>query len=89
VTFQNYGEGLCLALEVPRKFLQLAPPPPKPEKPKPEKAAPPRPLPGTVVLDLPQFLEKSTRGKAKGKKGEPSWKSGTRALRRERRKPPK
>jgi hypothetical protein len=89
VTFQNYGEGLCLAREIPREFLQLAPPPLKPEKPKPEKAAPPRPLPGTVVLDLPEFLEKPGRAKAKGKKGEPAWKSGTRALRRQRRKPTK
>jgi putative RNA 2'-phosphotransferase len=86
ITWQRYGEHLYLALEIPRKFLQLAPPPPKPEKPKPEKAEPSRPLPGTVLLDLPEFLEKPPRGKAKGKKGEPTWKSGARALRRERRK---
>ncbi len=89
VAFQGYGEGLYLALDIPREFVQLASPPPKPEKPKPEKPVAPPPLPGTVVMDLPQFLEKSARGTAKGKKGEPSWKSGTRALRRERRKPPK
>ena len=89
LTFQTYGEGLCLAQEIPRKFLQLASPPPKPEKPKPEKVAPPRALPGTVVLDLPEFLERPVRAKAKSKKGEPAWKSGTRALRRERRKTPK
>jgi putative RNA 2'-phosphotransferase len=89
VTFQGYGEGLYLTLDVPREFLQLAPPPLKPEKPKPEKVAPPRPLPGTVTLDLPQFLEKPLRAKAKGKKDEPTWKSGARALRRERRKPQK
>ena len=59
------------------------------EKAKPEKAAPPRPLPGTVVLDLPEFLGKPARPKDRGKKGEPAWKSGTRALRRERRKPGK
>jgi len=86
VIWEKYGEHLYLAQEVPRKFLQLASPPPKPEKPKPEKAAPPRPLPGTVALELPDFLEKPLRGKAKGKKDEPTWKSGTRALRRERRK---
>lgn len=84
--WEKYGEHLYLAREVPRKFLQLPPPPPKPEKPKPEKKAPPPPLPGTVVLDLPDMLEKPVRGKAKGKKDEPAWKSGTRALRRERRK---
>jgi putative RNA 2'-phosphotransferase len=86
VTWERYGEHLYLAQEVPRQFLQLAPPPPKPEKPRPEKAPPPRPLPGTVALDLPDFMERPLRGKAKGKKDEPAWKSGARALRRERRK---
>jgi putative RNA 2'-phosphotransferase len=87
VAFVGYGENLCLAQEIPRPFLQLAPPPQKqPEKPKPEKASPPRPLPGTVVLDLPDFLQKPARARNKDKKGEPAWKSGTRALRRERRK---
>jgi putative RNA 2'-phosphotransferase len=89
VTFVGYGEDFWLAGEIPRQFLQLAPPPVKPirpEKPKPEKAAPPRPLPGTIVMDLPDFLAKPMRAKSKDKKGEPAWKSGTRALRRERRK---
>lgn len=89
VSFDKYGDHLYLALEVPRKFLQLAPPPQKPEKPKPDKAVPPPPLPGTVVLNLPDVLEKPLRASRKGKKGEPSWKSGARALRRERRKTPK
>ena len=85
----NYGEDLSLAREIPRQFLQLAPPPVKPqrsEKPKPEKAAPSHPLPGTVAMDLPDFLAKASRPRNKDKKGEPAWKSGTRALRRERRK---
>ncbi len=86
VAFQQYGDDFYLALEIPRTLIHLAPPPPTPEKAKPEKAPPPRPLPGTVVLDLPAFLEKPVRGKSKGKKHEPEWKSGTRALRRERRK---
>jgi putative RNA 2'-phosphotransferase len=90
VVFVAYGEDLFLAQETPRPFLQLAPPPVKqPEKPKPEKAPPPRPLPGTVVLDLPEFLGKPARPRSKDKKGEPAWKFGTRALRRERRKPGK
>jgi len=89
VAFQGYGEGHFLAGNIPREFLQLAPPPQKREKPRPEKPAPPRPLPGTVVLDLPQFLEKAAGARAKGKKGEPAWKAGTRALRRDRRKPSK
>jgi putative RNA 2'-phosphotransferase len=89
IAFQGYGEGFFLAREIPRAFLQLPTPPQKPDKPKPEKAQPPRPLPGTVVLNLPEFLAKPPRPKDRGKKGEPAWKSGTRALRRERRKPPK
>jgi putative RNA 2'-phosphotransferase len=86
VAFVAYGEDLSLAQEIPRQFLQLAPPPVKPEKLKPEKAPPPRPLPGTIVLDLPDFLGKPARPRSKDKKGEPAWKSGTRVLRRERRK---
>jgi putative RNA 2'-phosphotransferase len=90
VALESYGEELCLAREIPREFLQLAPPPlkpQKPEKPKPDKAAPP--LPGSVLMDLPEFLGKPARPRNKGKKSEPAWKSGTRALRRERRKTPK
>ena len=92
VAMENYGEELCLAREIPREFLQLSPPPvkpQKPEKPKPEKAAPSPPLPGSVLMDLPDFLAKSQRPRSKGKKSEPAWKSGTRALRRDRRKSPK
>lgn len=92
VFFENYGENLTLAREIPRSFLQLAPPPAKPqkpEKPKPEKAPPLPAHPGSVVLDLPDFLAKAARPRSKGKKDEAAWKSGTRALRRERRKPPK
>lgn len=88
VVLQGYGKGLYLAEEVPREFLQLAPPPQKREKPRPEKAPPPPPLSGTVVLDLPQFLAKPASGKGKGKQDEPAWKAGTRALRRKRRKSP-
>jgi putative RNA 2'-phosphotransferase len=89
VMFQPYGEDFYLSLEVPRKFVHLAPPPQQPEKPKPEKALLLRPLPGPVLMDLPDFLEKPVRARSKGKKREPAWKSGTRALRRQRRKPPK
>lgn len=86
VTLEGYGQEFWLAREIPRRFLQLATPPQKPEKPKPEKATPPRPLPGTMWLDLPEFLERPQRARGKGKKDEPEWKSGTRALRRRRRK---
>jgi len=86
VRFEGYGEDFYLSREIPRRFVQLAPPPQKPEKPKPEKAAPARPLPGTVVFDLPEFLGKPERTKGRSRKDEPTWKSGARALRRERRK---
>jgi len=89
LAFQGYGEGLFLTGAIPREFLQVPPPPQKREKPKAEKPAPPPPLPGSVLLDLPQFLGKPADARGKGKKGEPAWKSGTRALRRERRKTPK
>ena len=46
----------------------------------------PPPLPGSVLLDLPDFLAKPIRPRSKDKRGEPAWKPGTRALRRERRK---
>ncbi len=92
IYLENYGENLSQAREIPRQFLQLAPPPVKPvrpEKSRPEKAAPPPTHPGSVMLDLPDFLAKANRPRSKDKKGEPAWKSGTRALRRERRKPDK
>ncbi len=85
VAFVQYGENFFLAWEIPRKFLEVPPPPPQPEKPKVEKAPP---TPGSVVLGLPDFLEKPALA-GKGKKGEPAWKSGARALRRERRRNPK
>uniref|UniRef100_A0A7V6DNY9 RNA 2'-phosphotransferase n=1 Tax=Desulfobacca acetoxidans TaxID=60893 RepID=A0A7V6DNY9_9BACT len=89
VALVAYGEDLYLAQEIGRPFLHLPPPPVtfvKPEKPKPERAPVPRPLPGAVMLGFPEFLEKAARPRSKDKKGEPAWKSGTRALRRERRK---
>uniref|UniRef100_A0A7C5AKU8 RNA 2'-phosphotransferase n=1 Tax=Desulfobacca acetoxidans TaxID=60893 RepID=A0A7C5AKU8_9BACT len=89
VVFQGYGEGLFLAERIPREYLQLAPPPVKGEKAKPRKPSPTQTLPGAVLLDLAQFLEKPGPLRGKDRKGEPSWKAGTRALRRERRKPPK
>jgi len=55
VSFEAYGEELFLTAAVPREFLQLNAPPREAEKPQ----APPRPqpVPGGVVLDLPQFLQ--------------------------------
>jgi putative RNA 2'-phosphotransferase len=86
VDFQGYGEGLYLARNIPLEFLQIPPVPPSRETPKAEKPAPPSP-PGSLMLDLPGWLEKTVPGRGKkGKRDEPAWKAGTRALRRERRR---
>ncbi|MFZ5449868.1 MAG: RNA 2'-phosphotransferase [Thermodesulfobacteriota bacterium] len=84
IAFTGYGEDLYLAPALPRDVLQLPPPPPIPEKPKPEKARPAAPAPGSFFPDLPGMFQPAP--KAKGKKGEPAWKTGTRALRKERAK---
>lgn len=84
IKFQGYGEGLFLAPALPRDFLQMRPPPQAPEKPKAEKAPAPLPTPGGFTLELSHLLQKAGN-KAKGKKPEPAWKSGARALRKKRR----
>ena len=82
--FTGYGEGLYLAPALPRDLLQLPPPPQAPEKPKPEKIQPP--TPGTFALDLPGMFPPAPKPKRTGKKAEPAWKAGTRALRKKRRR---
>jgi putative RNA 2'-phosphotransferase len=86
VSFTGYGEGLYLAPALPREVLQLPPPPPAAEKPKPEKPQPPVLTPGTFTLDLPGMFQPPTKDRGKGRKDEPAWKSGTRALRKQREK---
>jgi len=82
--FTGYGEGFYLAPALPREALQLPPPPP--DKPKPEKARPPVPTPGAFILDLPAMFQPVAEGRGKGRKREPAWKAGTRALRKQREK---
>lgn len=84
ISLTGYGEGLYLAPALPRDLLQLPTPPQVPDKPKPEKPRPP--TPGTFFLDLPGTLPPALKPKGKGKKAEPIWKAGTRALRKERAK---
>jgi putative RNA 2'-phosphotransferase len=85
IKFSGYGEGLYLAPALPRDLLQLPPPPQVPDKPKPEAARPP--TPGTFFPDLPgMFQPAPKKPKGKGKKAEPAWKAGTRALRKNRRR---
>jgi putative RNA 2'-phosphotransferase len=84
--FTGYGEGLYLAPALPRDFLQLPPPPQTPEKPRPEKVRPAAPTPGSFTLDLPGMLPPAATPRSKGKKDEPDWKAGARALRRDRKK---
>ena len=86
VSFTGYGEGLYLAPALDRDFLQLPPPPQAPEKPKAEKPRPTAPTPGSFTLDLPGMLPPATKPRSKGKKSEPDWKAGTRALRKQREK---
>jgi putative RNA 2'-phosphotransferase len=86
VSFTGYGDGLYLAPALPRDLLQLPPPPQVPEKPKAEKPRPQAPTPGSFTLDLPGMAPPAARPRAKGKKTEPAWKAGTRALRKQRRK---
>jgi putative RNA 2'-phosphotransferase len=83
ISFTGYGEGLYLAPALPRDLLQLPPPPPIPDKAQPEKPRAAPPTPGTFTLDLPGMLQPGTKPWSKGKKDEPAWKAGTRALRRE------
>jgi putative RNA 2'-phosphotransferase len=84
VSFTGYGEGLYLAPALPRDLLQLPPPPPAAEKPKPEEPRPPAFTPGTFTLDLPGMFQPLSKGRGKGRKDEPAWKAGTRALRKQR-----
>ena len=86
VSFTGYGEGLYLAPALPRDFLQLPPPPQSTEKPKPEKPRPQAPTPGSFVLDLGGMPQPGGKPRSKGKKDEPVWKAGTRALRKQREK---
>lgn len=89
INFEGYGESLFLAGSIPREFLQLAPPPVKPAKAESAKTPPPKVVPGSVPLDLAQFLSGPRPIRGKDRKGEPAWKTAHRALKRERRKPPK
>jgi len=81
-TFTGYGEEFFLALSIPRPFLQLPAPPEPAEKPKTAKPLPPPPTPGTFRLELPTPGAKPPP--RRGKKAEPPWKAGARALRKKR-----
>jgi len=84
LSFTGYGEGLYLAPALPRDVLQLPPPPQAVDKPKAEKPRPAAPTPGSFALDLPGMLPPAAKPRSKGKKDEPDWKAGTRALRKQR-----
>jgi len=86
LSFTGYGEGLYLAPALPRDFLQLPPPPQSMEKPKPSIPRPQAPTPGSFTLDLAGVVQPGTKPRSKGKKDEPAWKAGTRALRKQREK---
>jgi putative RNA 2'-phosphotransferase len=83
IEFIGYGEEFFLAQSIARDFLQLPEPLVQEVKPKVPKAAPTPPTPGSFLIDLSQPLGKPPR--LRGKKAEPAWKAGTRALRKKRR----
>jgi putative RNA 2'-phosphotransferase len=85
IAFTGYGEGLYLAPGLSRDLLQLPPPPQVPDKPKVEKTRAAAPTPGSFFPDLPGMPQAAPKYKGKGKKAEPAWKAGTRALRKKRR----
>ena len=82
IAFTGYGEELYLAGQLPREFLTMPAPPPPEEKAKPAKPAAPPPTPGTFLVDLSQPPAKPHQ--RRGKKAEPAWKAGARALRKQR-----
>jgi putative RNA 2'-phosphotransferase len=82
--FAGYGEELFLAQSISRDFLQLPAPQIQEQKPKVPKAAPTPPTPGSFLIDWSQPTGKPPR--PRGKKAEPAWKAGTRALRKQREK---
>ena len=86
VSFTGYGEGLYLAPALDRDILQLPTPPQTVDKPKVEKPRPTAPTPGSFAMDLPGMLPAPAKPRSKGKKSEPDWKAGTRALRKQREK---
>lgn len=83
LSFSGYGEELFLAPALPREFLTMPAPPPPEEKPKPAKPIEP-PTPGTFLVEFPQAAPKPQQ--RRGKKEEPAWKAGARALRKQREK---
>lgn len=83
IEFTGYGEDFFLTQSLPRDFLQMpAPLVQEEKKPKVPKAAPAPPTPGSFLIDLSQPAGKPPR--PRGKKAEPAWKAGTRALRKKR-----
>lgn len=82
ISFTGYGEELFLATALPREFLQMPAPAPPEVKPKPIKTAPAPPTPGTFLVDLSSVPTKPHQ--RHGKKAEPAWKAGARALRKQK-----
>jgi putative RNA 2'-phosphotransferase len=90
LSFTGYGEELFLAAGLPREYLQLPTPPVPEKKPPLPKGAPPLPVtPGSFRVEFPPALNQPARHPdKKGKKREPTWKAGARALRKNRRRQP-
>ncbi len=82
VGFTGYGDDLLLITGLPREDLTMPAPPPPEEKPRPAKPEAAPPTPGTFRVEFPPAEAKAQR--RRGKKEEPAWKAGARALRKER-----
>lgn len=84
LSFAGYGEELFLVLALPRDFLQMPAPPPPSVQPRPAKPAAPQPTPGTFIVHFAEPAPKPHQ--RRGKKQEPAWRAGARALRQKRRR---
>jgi putative RNA 2'-phosphotransferase len=84
LSFAGYGEELFLAPALPREFLQMPAPPPPSVQPRAAQAPAPPPTPGSFIVPLAEPAPKPHQ--RRGKRQEPAWKAGTRALRKKRRR---
>ena len=73
-------------LPCPGNFSNCRPRPRPWKSPNRKNPGPPAPTPGSFTLDLPGMLPPAAKPRSKGKKAEPDWKAGTRALRKQREK---
>lgn len=84
LSLAGYGDELFLIPALPREFLQMPAPPPPAVQPKPAQATAAPPTPGTFIVNFAEPAPKPHQ--RRGKKQEPAWKIGARALRKKQRR---